>query len=407
MDRIEFRYRYIISCFITKQSNWKEEVDSNISRKLSMGDTSVDEDTLTARSSTVYMGYSAHSDADTECDAKNEDLRLAISRAKQLIRELSSHVMKSPIEESSLLSSRDEASQKDHNGNGHRSEPLNYNELAQNGTKTMNTSTPERKRIFKESIGIPGHDLITDKGVLAIVTSLIKALEDSQRQTQQLKFKNMLIKSNSDDIQSTFEVEENLRKQQFERMKCQLLLDKQQLLDTVRLKESKIAKYKNRIVEKNRLINKLMRTLNENSISDTLKNEDFPLGKQASDLSSKRSSFSRDRRNDMLKTLGLLASQVLNDEIDDDSANQTIIQPASGKISDCNTTETDILNSPSVSINKQTQEQLSPSATYIPDRLSQSGTPIERSEDFLPSLPIQLPKMKSFSTVDGTIKDVH
>ncbi|QLG72396.1 hypothetical protein HG535_0D01040 [Zygotorulaspora mrakii] len=368
-----------------------------------MVDTIVDEKPLTAKDSRAFIDNSEHGGADNDCDAKNDKLRVAILRARRLIHELSSHVMRSPMEETKfpLANKHSEVTCYDHNS--HLNETTQFKDRLPTKEDILNVSTPERAAIFPESIGISGHDIISDKDVLITVSSLVNALDDSLRQIQQLKFKNMLIESNSNNIQSTFEVEENLRKQQFERMKCQLLLDKQELIETLHFKEGKIAKYKNRIVEKNRLINKLMRTLNENSIHDNLKFGDFESSRKSS-MSSANRSISKDKTYDMLKTLGLLASQVLNDEIDEDS-NQTIQQPSEITGGDCNATEIDITSN---SISRVEKDIQLPTIEFLADSKSVSGTPIEKSVLNDSSSPhIELPKMKNFSTVDGTVKDIN
>lgn len=255
------------------------------------------------------------------------------------------------------------------------------------------------------------------KDITVVVNSLVEVLNSYVRQNQQLKLKNMILTSNSGDLQSRYEVEENLKKQQFERMKCQLFLEKENLLKKLQLKDGKVLKYKNKIIEKNREINRLMRILNEHSILDTSQTSfngggsvnsstgnahgraSPPAAKQKPHLSR-----NKEKASDMLRTLGMLASQVLNDEADDDSANQTIVQAnnSGNRAVDCNTTEPEIFHSPNVSAGTQNSDSIN----------QMRGTPEPRSSSvgancFLKQLPIQMPKMKRFSTVDGTVKDIE
>lgn len=289
--------------------------------------------------------------------------------------------------------------------------------------RTLEDSSPDAKR-HEPSKHLLGAILENkyDKGmphkdVSVVVNSLVEVLNTYVRQNQQLKLKNMILTSNSGDLQSRYEVEENLKKQQFERMKCQLFLEKENLLKKLQLKDGKVVKYKNKIIEKNREINRLMRILNEHSILDTSQTSfngggsvnsstgnapgrtSPPAAKQKPQLSK-----NKEKASDMLRTLGMLASQVLNDEADDDSANQTIVQAnnSSNRPVDCNTTEPEILHSPNVSAGTQNSESIN----------QMRGTPEPRSSSlganyFLKQLPIQMPKMKRFSTVDGTVKDIE
>lgn len=285
---------------------------------------------------------------------------------------------------------------------------------------------------------------IPPKDISVVISSLIHVLNQNVRQNQQLKLKNMILKSNSGDVQSRYEVEENLKKQQFERKKCQLFLERENLIRRIHTKDGKVAKYKNKIIEKNREINRLMRILNEHSISDTPKINDSSShndtngksdhdGKEnnnddssndnnsvptrvlkppsASNSSTAASSMSsstsnKEKASDMLRTLGMLASQVLNDEADEDSANQTTIQANNSGLkgsADCNTTEPEILHSPNVSVTNPNSESVN----------GQSGEPRSTStgnsnySNILKQLPTQMPKMKRFSTVDGTVKDIE
>lgn len=339
-----------------------------------MGTSSIDCNAITARDSAISSQSSMQHD--DENDTKMDELRRAISNAKTLIRRLNSHLVKSPIEESKF---------------SQFVEDTDESNLFLKNTQTIE-STPRdssdcsARSIYEEA---NNNENLSEEVIMVTIRSLVKALDDSLRQIQQLKLKNMLLKSNSNDIQSTYEVEENLKRQQYERMKCQLLLENQQLVERLRIKEGKVAKYKTRIVEKNRQINKLTRILNENSIAETAyapsSNQHLRKPSRTTSLDSSDSSKHKDKTSDMLRTLGILASQVLNDEADDDSANQTIPQ-----IID-NTTETEVLQSPILENQLQTSSQ-------ILNRSFSGGD----SKPLLNGSSIQLPKMRSFSTLkDG------
>ena len=146
---------------------------------------------------------------------------------------------------------------------------------SENETSSSNLQDQENsKQVLNGILDAKYDKFIPPRDINAVVSSLIHVLNQSVRQNQQLKLKNMILKSNSGDVQSRYEVEENLKKQQFERKKCQLFLERENLVKRIQTKDGKVAKYKNKIIEKNREINRLMRILNEHSISDTPKIND-------------------------------------------------------------------------------------------------------------------------------------
>ncbi|EJS44246.1 YMR144W [Saccharomyces arboricola H-6] len=228
------------------------------------------------------------------------------------------------------------------------------------------------------------------ENILNVLQSLVSHLNQAASQIQQLKFKNMILASNENNIQSRHEVEDNLQKQQFERMKCQFLLEHQSIKDQLRKRDNKIVKYKQKIIEKNRKLNNLTKVLNQHAVSDTSNIDSF------SSLIKRTPSSTatpQETKSDMLNTLGILATHVLKDEIDDDSGNQTVLQLAAGSISnDCNTTELEITCSP------ETGSTVTHNRPHIK---------VERARDSHGNKTLQLPKMKSFSTIDGTIKDIN
>lgn len=378
-----------------------------------MGDSSLIGNSLTDLDSTILLKSSIENDNehDDENDKEhdnnhhdtnndpNEELQQVMKNAKSLIRKLNSHIIKSPVEEFGCSSV--ELRSIDGNDN----EARYAGNSIYDGANTIASispylNTPDTKTVYD---GTTHTDDMVEKDVASVLGSLVNVLNNSLRQVQQLKFKNMILKSNSDDIQSTYEVEQNLRKQQYERTKCQLLFENQHLLEKLRVKEDKVIKYKSRIVSKNREINRLMRILNEHSISDTsqVKTSTIAIRRPSPTINKPASSTSKDKTSDMLKTLGMLASQVLNHEIDDDSESHSASQPLS-KYIDCNTTEPEVLQSPSLSMHTQTTNQMQSMRNK-----SHSVTSTDSSNSVLNYLPIKLPKMKSFSTVDGTVKDIE
>ncbi|QLL30496.1 hypothetical protein HG536_0A03130 [Torulaspora globosa] len=287
-----------------------------------MSDNITGNNELLAKELVATGQSSVMSDDKAFSDTKLSELDLAIVRARSLLRTLNSGMVNSPIEEtrfSPLMEDLDEPGKS----------------LTKHGINCTPRDSMEGGH-EEANIGTKS----SEESVMTTISSLMRALDDSMRQIQQLKLKNMLLKSNSDNLQSSYVVEENLRKQQFERMKYQFLLEKEQLIEKLRAKESKVAKYKSRVMEKNRQINKLTRILNDSAILDTSASETSDSTTRRSVTSIPLSSSSKYKTSDMLKTLGLLASQVLKDEVDEDSGNQTILQVAD------NTTDSEGLHTP-------------------------------------------------------------
>lgn len=314
----------------------------------------VQDTTISAQSSMRYDEYE-------QSDVRSDELNEAIRGAKMVIRQLNSRLVKSPIDEPEL------------------SQAVDGSEHSEISFGKFDLKTPSRESGSSDCDEKRNDQAGSEETIIATISSLIKVLDSSTRQIQQLKLKNMLLRSNSNDIQSTYEVEENLKKQQFDRMKFQLLADNQQLLEKLRIKEGKVAKYKNRIVEKNRQINKLTRILNDDPASQ--KSASLTPGSASKELSGNVPSTSnpKEKASDMLKTLGILASQVLNEEVDDDSGNQTIPQGAD------NTTDPEIVHAPILS-----------------GRLLRA--PRQGSD---PNTTTELPEMKSFKMLSGVIKELE
>ncbi|CCK68249.1 Fdo1p KNAG_0A05860 [Huiozyma naganishii CBS 8797] len=231
-----------------------------------------------------------------------EDMELSnvLLNAKQLLHRLSSEQVKSPAENlqglhGSMLSPPDR--------------PLS-----------------EKATVDQISSAAQVIDIPDQMGVLPVLKSLVYSLEFASRQLQQYKFKNMMLTSANNDNELRVNVERNLKKQELERMKNQLLMTKQNLNERLNSKDIKIRKYKKRIIEKNKEINKLARMLNI-SAAEINHNNGSSFEYSNSTISSLRTtttaetsdthgdtSANRFQRSNMLRTLGALASQVLNDE---------------------------------------------------------------------------------------------
>ncbi|SCU89972.1 LADA_0F00914g1_1 [Lachancea dasiensis] len=148
---------------------------------------------------------------------------------------------------------------------------------------------------------------------------LVKTLDDlnqmlgeSRERVKRLKFKNMMLTESFKHSESRFEVETNLSKQQFERIRCQLVMETHDLHEKVRLQDLKLAKYRETIMEKNKEINRMARLLNDSSIPNSvqLRNTPQSIGKPSR---IRRTSKLQRRNSNMLATLGLLATRVLGD----------------------------------------------------------------------------------------------
>lgn len=310
-------------------------------------------------------------------ESNGSDVQGVIQKASKLIGQLNNNGLMSPMEEEhshpsssqETLTTEREPSEQDH------PRPLQANDG--NIQKEANVYSGRRNSAYAR------------ENMLNVLQSLVTHLNQAVSQIQQLKFKNMILTSNENNIQSRHEVEDNLQKQQFERMKCQFLLEHQCLKAQLRKRDSKIVKYKQRIIEKNQKLNNLTKVLNQHAISDTSQIDSFSSSIRKTPSST---TTPQEMKPDMLNTLGILATHVLKDEIEDDSGNQTILQLAAGSISnDCNTTELEITCS---------SEMTSAATNNRPNGNIESVQGSHENKN------LQLPKMKSFSTIDGTIKDI-
>ncbi|AGO12727.1 AaceriADR259Wp [[Ashbya] aceris (nom. inval.)] len=147
---------------------------------------------------------------------------------------------------------------------------------------------------------------------------LVNLLSKSQEQIRQLKFKNLVLNSTLKNVDSRSEVELNLSKHMYERVKCKLNIDKQELKEQLRTRDHKISKYRDTIMEKNKQINRLMRILNKTAqympTTPSVKTKSNS-GSVHSGITCSNSG-SKNNGSHMLTTLGILASRVLDEESD-------------------------------------------------------------------------------------------
>ncbi|AET40453.1 Fdo1p Ecym_6050 [Eremothecium cymbalariae DBVPG len=260
----------------------------------------------------------------------------------------------------------------------------------------------------------------------------IDLLCKSQEQVRQLKLKNLILSSNLKDIVSRTEVEMNLSKHLFDKVKCHLNIEKQELKDQVRNKDMKVMKYRETIIEKNKQINKLMRILNGTSSSKD--NASLASSVQGPRLvrthdAGHDSKLARSDSN-MLTTLGILASRVLGEEMD-----YTHVQDSESDCSHSQDGQSSVLsaaNSRSLRVPPKRQLQMSSQRQPIPSAIkaqhfhsmpvlsetrsdtttstsseaAMAAVPVTNSElRNTPHLNTTLPKMPSFNTFDGSMKE--
>ncbi|SCU89255.1 LAMI_0D12904g1_1 [Lachancea mirantina] len=153
-------------------------------------------------------------------------------------------------------------------------------------------------------------DLTLTAEVIDCLSVLSRLLLKSQEENRQLKFRNLMLTSGLKDSNSRLEVETNINKQQYERLKCQILMEGHELQRGIRARDLKVSKYKETIIAKNKKINKLMRLLKERTATESKNSSATPsILNSHSDKADKVQNDSN-----MLTTLGLLASHVLNED---------------------------------------------------------------------------------------------
>ncbi|CCD26473.1 Fdo1p NDAI_0H03000 [Naumovozyma dairenensis CBS 421] len=213
--------------------------------------------------------------------------------------------------------------------------------------------------------------------VINVINSLVDSLSKSMNELKDLKYKNLILNTNNSGTYSRYEIEKNLQKKEYERLKYQLLEEKQSYMIQLRAKDHKVNKYKKRIVEKNRAINKLNRILHENLLKENLKSNSLKsLNRneleRATPLDMKIGINASRAASGMLDTLGLLATHVLNDELIDEKNNETTIQ----------------------------------SEDSVPNEGTQFGGSVASKAE-ISVKPFQMPKLRSFNTVNGSISDAQ
>lgn len=304
---------------------------------------------------------------------------------------------------------------------------------------TLSLTTPESSQETDISLDESAKVKIDETEILNTMQSLVTSLDLALKQIQQLKYKTM-IQHDNDDAKSRIDVEKNLQRQEFERVKSQLLLEKNSLLNKVFSNDNKVKKYKKRIVEKNLEINRLAKLLNEN-VTDITYHDISSLDYSNSSVSSAMKTSNptsaslmnqnlnkSKKTSSMLRTLGALASHVLknNEDSDDNSVNRTLLLHTS-KIEDENNTEAEIsfltnnhvsnlndnsnvtgrtesilenhmADSTSTPTTKITRHTLLNKTNNLP--MPSNTTDKDESQKLIP-----LPKMSSFNTINGSIKN--
>ncbi|CAL9736823.1 protein Fdo1p [Monosporozyma servazzii] len=304
---------------------------------------------------------------------------------------------------------------------------------------TLSLTTPESSQETDITLDESAKVKIDETEILNTMQSLVTSLDLALKQIQQLKYKTM-IQHDNDDAKSRIDVEKNLQRQEFERVKSQLLLEKNSLLNKVFSNDNKVKKYKKRIVEKNLEINRLAKLLNEN-VTDITYHDISSLDYSNSSVSSAMKTTNptsaslmnqnlnkSKKTSSMLRTLGALASHVLknNEDSDDNSVNRTLLLHTS-KIEDENNTEAEIsfltnnhvshlndnsnvtgktesilenhmADSTSTPTTKITRHTLLNKTNNLP--MPSNTTDKDESQKLIP-----LPKMSSFNTINGSIKN--
>ncbi|CUS20893.1 LAQU0S02e00760g1_1 [Lachancea quebecensis] len=319
-------------------------------------------DTSVRRQDSEVSRSSCLSPSPDEC--LNEESQLIMEKAKLLIEKLKTEQILNPGEHPSP-SGIDSFCDRDHNGHIHLESVKNSDALSEESQ--------------------PNHEIVQS------LEALVHLASKAREQAKQLRFKNFMLTAGLKDTNSRFEVETSLTKQQFERIRCQLVMECQELQQKVHLQDLKLSKYKETIIEKNKEINKLGRLLNDSGVAKSLHVRNTPqsVTKKAH---LDRSSKAHRKDSGMLATLGLLATQVLSDK-SEHSVN-------------VDNTESDISHD---SFSNQTQGNNAQAAkpflsTPILPKLTR--TSFTSPHDDAPSEnQFQIPKLRSFSTLEDSLKD--
>lgn len=279
--------------------------------------------------------------------------------------------------------------------------------------------------------------------VSSTLESLMSALSKSQERVKQLTLKNMLLVKNLHELQSGFQVEQTLAKQQFESMKYNLILQKTELQKQLEHSSVKITKYRETIMSKNKEINRLSRLLNQNQAYNPRlsRPNSMPSAHVRKPPYGSRQLHTSD--SNMLNTLGILATKVLKEEQNPAGRVGTSIGTSAiveEKLENPDNTESDISHDGTQLMANQSQQsqiihspqtpvdttpaptipaiQPLPALRNVSDikaepKLSTMAPKVDNTE--LPTLQLNrpplpngtaLPKLRSFNTADGTVKDI-
>lgn len=177
-----------------------------------------------------------------QVNEENLGFERLISEAKIMINKLSLPKLNSPVENNIDFTKQENA-------------------FVHNDTKEFQTI------IKPTSLNLNNFD-VSVLQITTLLESLILALQRADNELNQLKLKNLMSSSHSNNDLHRVDVEKNLQKQEYERVKTNLLSEKKYLINKLELKDNKVKKYKRKIVEKNIEINRLARLLNENVIDN-------------------------------------------------------------------------------------------------------------------------------------------
>lgn len=347
---------------------------------------------LTRKPSTISSTSLASSSSSDE--TLIEQAHAAIEHTKTFLENLNFDQALSPVEDphqnnsqSSVFSSQEVKSmiQTPYHNKFSSSNNNNLPESSSTHLATPSTGSDYDRIAFNAPNSERKHELAE------ILHSLVELLSKSQEQIKQLKLKNLMLNTGLKDTNSRFEVEHNINKQQFERIKCQLILENQGLVEKMNSKDMKIRKYKDRIIEKNKEINRLMRLLNKSCIPNP------PSGNSSSSIQKPRLERSKTRDSNMLATLGILASHVLNEEQDapgNSGADNTELEMSQ------NDSHYGDINPP-VPARAQYFHSMPVLSEARPPSVQATGSEKDESKSGL-----QLPRLRSFNTLDGSVKEI-
>lgn len=113
-------------------------------------------------------------------------------------------------------------------------------------------------------------DLNQQLSVKETLQTMKNLMNDAIKQIKYLKVKNNILSSNNrDNNNNRNDSQLKVFQQQNDNLFLEYRKENKKLKDEVRVRTAKVSKYKKRIIEKNKEINKLMRVLNERAIPDS------------------------------------------------------------------------------------------------------------------------------------------